>query len=59
MDTLNVKAAPGLSVPKEDKPREYITDTEVVTVIDSVYYQRRLLDGDLLIVEPAKVKGAK
>lgn len=51
-----VKAAPGINVPKEDKPREYITDASAVEVPDSAYYLRRLADGDLLIADK---KGAK
>jgi hypothetical protein len=49
MNTLQVKAAAGLSVPMEDKPRSYITDAEVATIADSTYYQRRLADGDLVL----------
>lgn len=57
-----VKAAPGIKVPKEDKPREYITDTPPegepgFAVPDSAYYLRRVTDGDLVIVKP--IKGAK
>lgn len=52
-----VKAAPGLNVPKEDKPREYITDADAVDVPETAYYLRRVADGDLVA---AKVtKGAK
>lgn len=52
-----VKAAPGINVPKEDKPREYITDASAVEVPDSAYYLRRLADGDL--VAASKTKPAK
>lgn len=45
---MKVVAAPGLQVPKEDKPREYITQDEEVEVPGSAYYLRRLADGDLL-----------
>jgi len=45
---MKVIAAPGIQVPKEDKPREYITDAEAVEVPETVYYLRRLNDGDLL-----------
>ncbi|MFZ6687507.1 DUF2635 domain-containing protein [Undibacterium sp. SXout11W] len=48
MSTLQVKAAPGLSVPMEDKPRVYIYDAEPVSVPNSSYYQRRISDGDLI-----------
>lgn len=53
-----VIAAPGLQVPKEDKPRDYITDTapdgEVGFVVpDSAYYLRRLAEGDLIEVTAA------
>lgn len=58
-----VLAAPGILVPKEDKPRDYISDTPPdgeagFTVPDTVYYQRRLIDGDLVeVTVPAKKKG--
>lgn len=47
---MKVVAAPGLQVPKEDKPREYITQDEEVEVPDSAYYLRRVSDGDLVVV---------
>ncbi len=43
-----VKAAPGLKVPREDKPREYITEAKHVDVPESAYYLRRLDEGDLV-----------
>lgn len=51
-----VIAAPGLRVPLEGKPREYVTETPPdgeagFTVPDTAYYQRRLLDGDLVAVD--------
>jgi hypothetical protein len=55
-----VKAAPGLQVPKENKPREYITEANAVEVPGSAYYMRRLACGDLVLAEqPAKKTGAK
>lgn len=53
---MRVKAAPGIQVPKEDKPREYITDGDSVDVPETAYYLRRLADGDLV---KADKKGAK
>lgn len=47
MKTLTVKAAPGVSVPMEDKPRKYIEGEKSFTVPDTVYYRRRIADGDL------------
>lgn len=52
---MQVLAAPGLKVPMEDKPRNYITDTPPAdaagfTVPDTVYYQRRVIEGDLVMV---------
>ena len=44
-----VKAAPGIKVPKEQNPKGYITEDKIEPV-DSVYYDRRLRDGDLLLV---------
>jgi hypothetical protein len=49
-----VTAAPGLKVPKEFHTNRYITDAEPVEVIESVYYQRRIDDGDLVVVKPVK-----
>lgn len=49
---MQVQAAPGLQVPMEDKPREYITDAVAVEVPDTAYYQRRISDGDLVAVAP-------
>ena len=50
-----VNAAKGLSVPKESKPHDYITDTppkgaKGVAVPESAYYLRRIADGDLIVV---------
>lgn len=54
-----VIAAAGIQVPMEDKPREYITDSQAVDVPASSYYLRMLADGDLLPAEePASVKAA-
>ncbi|WP_175895682.1 DUF2635 domain-containing protein [Burkholderia cepacia] len=45
---MKVMARAGLSVPKEGKPRQYITDSDVVDVPASAYYMRRINDGDLV-----------
>lgn len=45
---MKVRAAPGIKVPREDKPREYITDTEAVDLPDTAYYLRRVAEGDLI-----------
>lgn len=45
---MKVIAKAGLLVPKEGAPRKYITDSEAVVVPDSVYYVRRVMDGDLV-----------
>jgi len=49
---MKVIAAPGILCPMESEPRNYITDVKEVEVPESVYYLRRLVDGDLLRVEP-------
>lgn len=72
-----VIAATGLLVPMEEKPRSYISDTppegaKGFEVPDTVYYRRRILDGDLVeltgssapaeavvIVDGAKKRGGK
>jgi len=51
MDTITVKAAEGLRVPREDNHRTYITETEAVTVPASTYYLRRIAEGDLVQVQ--------
>lgn len=49
---MKVIAVKGARCPKEDKPREYITDTEPIDVPDdSTYYRRLLADGSLIISE--------
>ena len=47
----NVKAAPGIKVPREDKPNTYIGDTNPVSITPSVYYRRRIADGDLIVLD--------
>ena len=48
-----VKATPGVKVPLENQPYAYI-EQEPVEVDDSVYYQRRIADGDLIEVQPTR-----
>ncbi len=57
IQTIAVRAAPGLRVPVEGKPHAYITDTETVSVPVTAYNLRRIADGDLVRVQPAKRKG--
>lgn len=53
-----VKAAPGVKVPLENQPYAYIGQ-EPVDVENTVYYQRRIADGDLIEVQPTrKQRGA-
>ncbi|MMZ41783.1 hypothetical protein D3C81_179080 [compost metagenome] len=47
---MKVIARKGLSVPREDNARRYITDAQAVEVNDSAYYLRCLRSGDLLPV---------
>jgi len=58
-----VTAAPGHRVPMAGEPRKYIEPApgEPVEVPDNSYYQRRLISGELVEVEPsnAKQSGAK
>lgn len=53
---MNVKAAKGLRVPKEDNPARYIDDQTFVDVPDSAYYRRLIQAGDLQS-KPASRKG--
>ena len=50
-DMITVKAAPGIHVPREDKPNTYIDDTNPVNIAPSAYYRRRIADGDLIVLE--------
>lgn len=47
---MRVKAVNGVQVPFEHQPYQYITSDEAVEVEDSLYYQRRLADGDLVAI---------
>ncbi|OIO04839.1 MAG: hypothetical protein AUJ49_02115 [Desulfovibrionaceae bacterium CG1_02_65_16] len=47
-----VKATAGLRVPKEGKPRQYITETDAVDVPATAYYLRAVACGDLVRVAP-------
>lgn len=60
-----VLAISGIKVPKEEQPRDYITETPPegeagYAVPDTAYYLRRIVDGDLVEVaavdQPAKSK---
>lgn len=60
---MKVIAVTGIKVPKEDKPREYITDTppegeQDFDVPETAYYLRRIAEGDLVIVKTTG-KGVK
>ena len=55
--TLKV-ARPGILVPKENSPREYITESVPVDVPDTFYYQKQIADGDL-IDPPVSAKGGE
>lgn len=48
------KAAPGLKVPKEGKPRDYVTDALIEDLPDTAYYLRRMTDGDLVLATDAE-----
>ena len=61
-DTITVKAAPGIKVPREHKPATYIDDTNPVTITPCAFYRRRIADGDLIVldgVQPAPVTDAE
>ena len=57
---MKVIAAPGLKVPKESNPREYITEHQAEEVEVTAYYVRRMADGELVEVaaEQADPTGA-
>lgn len=47
--TLLVKAAAGIKYPLQGYPSKYITEAEAQEVEDAAYYQKALLDGDLVL----------
>ena len=53
---LKVKAADGVKVPLETQPHAYI-EQATVEVENTLYYQRRLADGDLILVTTTARKG--
>lgn len=53
---MKVKAVNGVRVPYENQPHSYITEESPVEVDNTLYYQRRIADGDLMIVEERKAK---
>ncbi|HDL4343371.1 TPA: DUF2635 domain-containing protein, partial [Mannheimia haemolytica] len=46
-------AAKGVRVPVENRPHHYI-EQEAVEVENTLYYQRRIADGDLIVVKETK-----
>lgn len=50
---MKVKAKPGIKVPMENQPYVYIEQV-VVEVEPTVYYQRRIQDGDLIEVSESR-----
>ncbi|MEC5319308.1 DUF2635 domain-containing protein [Brenneria populi subsp. brevivirga] len=59
MSKITVKAAAGVTVPREDNPRRYIDSDNGVTVERSAYYLRRIADGDLIDVTAKPAAAAK
>ncbi|OOF59293.1 DUF2635 domain-containing protein [Rodentibacter myodis] len=55
---MKVKAKAGVKVPMEYHPFAYIEQTPV-DVEPSVYYQRRIQDGDLVVVSDRSRKQEK
>jgi hypothetical protein len=49
---MKVIAAPGLKVPTENNPREYITPDQAVNIEVTAYYLRRLADNELVEAAP-------
>ena len=47
---MKVIATPGLKVPTEQNPREYITPDQAVDIEVTAYYLRRLADNELVEV---------
>ena len=52
---MKVIAAVGIKVPMENQPFAYIEQTPV-DIEPSVYYQRRINDGDLIVVQETRTR---
>ncbi len=50
---MKVVAAKGLKCPREDNPRDYITDDAIAEVPESAYYLRLVADGSLVVAGSA------
>ncbi|VEH65444.1 Uncharacterised protein [Rodentibacter pneumotropicus] len=50
---MKVKAKDGIKVPMENQPYVYIEQAEV-EIAPTVYYQRRIHDGDLIVVTESR-----
>jgi len=48
MKIIKVIAQKGTQCPKENKPRQYITDRVAIDVKKSLYYRRLISDGSLI-----------
>lgn len=51
-----VKAREGIRVPMENTPRRYITDEKTITVPETAYYLRQIMNGDLVEVVPEQAE---
>lgn len=58
-DSFKVRAATGLKVPQEHKPRHYITDSATATVPATAYYLRRISSGELIEHDTARPAATK
>lgn len=58
MKTLHLKPAPGRECPLPDQPGKILPE-KGDTVERSVYWQRRLQDGDAVLVERKAARGSK
>ena len=56
MPVKTVKAREGIRVPMENTPRRYITDAKAITVPETAYYLRQIMNGDLVEVLPEQAE---
>lgn len=56
MKEIKIIVKPGVDIPKEDNPRRYLQGGRTYTVPDTIYYRRRIGDGDAELVENKKEK---
>lgn len=52
MKKINIQVAANVDIPREENPRQHLKAGQKYEVNDSVYYRRRIGDGDAILLSP-------